>query len=297
MLLSALSTVTSAQGLKSQKPAGASVTGTLIFDGKSVPMNYAYALDVDNVEESGFLISGPQKIIILVLSDRALPPSSVTDRNLPFSERHSISEIFQPLTPLPADKMRGILLKIDASTFKLVTAQLLYPGNMSQFSVIGADIPDQIKLLKSRVGQLIGTAQLPASQNTGFSAGPKKYQYHVKFQIPLRKEPAITQKWEGKEALDSPPVQSLKEYLAAAKSGDISVLQKLTAHSHLSYLKKPEVLTMLKSGDAALLADQVKRVVMRGNSASVICVNEKPNFSIVSIQLTKENGSWKLYWP
>ncbi len=274
-----------------------SVNGKIVFDNKSIAIQYGYALDIDNVEEAKYLFSSPQKTTVLVFTDRELPQISICDRGAPFSDRHSFSELFSPLKSSPGDKVHGVLLKLDASTFKIISAQLLFPGHNSEFTVMGADISDRIEIHISKIGLIAGTSTLSPPQNTGFSDGPKKYHYKINFQIPLKREQAITKNYEGKDALISPPLESIKKYLSAAKSGDVDGLRKLTAQSHLAYLNKPEVIKMLKDADASMLAEQVKRVVIRGDRAAVVVVNEKPNFSIVIMHLVLEKGIWKLYWP
>ena len=57
------------------------------------------------------------------------------------------------------------------------------------------------------------------------------------------------------------------------------------------------MLEYLKGGDAGKIVDQVKRVVVRGTHAAVVCVNEQPMYSQVIMHLINENGGWKLQWP
>ncbi len=45
------------------------------------------------------------------------------------------------------------------------------------------------------------------------------------------------------------------------------------------------------------LPKQVKRVVIRGDNATVVVVNTEPNYSQVMMRLVRERGAWKLCWP
>lgn len=281
-----------------QKPYAGTASGNLMVDGKSIPLRYAYVIEVDNVEEAGLLLQGPQKCQILVLSDRKLPLKSVENRNTPYAERHSPGEIMQPLKKSEADQMYGILLKLELPKNVPLLAQLFYPGKDSfSMSVAGTEYPDRVTALKRANGWLSGTAFLPTAQATGLEKGPKKYQYRVTFRAPILSEPPVKAKWEGKQALESPPVQALRAYLTAAQKGDVEALRGLTAETHQSYLKNPEVLKFLQSADVKELEEQVKRVVVRGDAATITLVNEKPTYSQVNMQLTREKGVWKLYWP
>jgi hypothetical protein len=138
---------------------------------------------------------------------------------------------------------------------------------------------------------------MPQPRQTYMEKGPKKYQYKVSFRAPLLSEAAVTEKWDGKDALESPPVQAIRAYLAAAKQSDAEKLRSLTATSHLAYLKKPGVIKMLQEADMSKVDEQVKRVVVRGNLATVLVINEKPTYSEVRMYLVREKGAWKLCWP
>lgn len=281
-----------------QKAYTGTATGNLTVDGKSIPLRYAYAIGVENVEEAGLVQSGPTKYRVIVLSDHRLPLSCVSDRNSPFSERRSPAQVFSPLVKSEVDRMYGIMLKMDSATNMPLHAELFYPGDDSlSFSVVGEVVDDQITGLKAENGQLSGTAFLAHLKETHADHGPKKYQYRVSFQAPLLSEPPVTEMFEGKQVLGSPQVQAIREYMGAAQKSDLLTLRRLTAASHQAYLKKPETLAYLKKGDPSKLAEQVRRVVVRGNTAIVVIVNEKPNDSQVSMQMLREAGAWKLYWP
>lgn len=280
-----------------QKTVTGSAHGNLTVDGRSIPLRYAYSVEVDNVEEAGLMPSGPQKYLVLVLSDGKLPLSSVADRNAPFADRHSPGEMFAPLHKSSAERMYGVLLHLDLQKKMPFQAELFYPGKQSLFSVVGTQVPDQMTNLKREGDWISGTAFLANAQDTGLEKGPKKYQYRVSFRALVRPENLVTAKWEGKDALASPPVRTLHAYLAAARNGDVPALRRLTAQTHQPYLDRPEMLKFLQSADVSKLAEQVRRVVVRGNSAAVVCVNKEPNYSQVTIQLVRDKGAWKLYWP
>lgn len=280
-----------------QKPYAGTATGVLTVDGKPIPIKYAYVVEVDNVEEAGLLMSGPRKSMVIVLSDRTLPLASVCDRNAPYSDRHSPAQMIEPQTRGVADKMYGILLKIEPGKANPFEAQLLYPNHDSiSFSVEGTQYPDRVTEMKREGGVLSGTC-VSAMQATGLEKGPKKYQYRATFRAPILTEPPVTQTLEGADALRSAPVAAIKAYGEAGKKGDVETLRKLTATTHLVYLTSKSYIESLKSFEVAKLPEQVKRVVIRGNTATVVVVSEQPSYSQVLMRLMQEQGDWKLYWP
>ena len=93
------------------------------------------------------------------------------------------------------------------------------------------------------------------------------------------------------------PAAVIRAYGEAGKNGDVETLRKLTAASHQSYLSNKEFIQSLKSFEADKLAEQVKRVVVRGNTASVVVLSETPSYSQVTMHLVREKGDWKLCWP
>jgi hypothetical protein len=281
-----------------QKPYAGTATGNLNVDGKPIPLKYAYAIEVDNVEAAGLLMAGTRKSLVIVLSDRALPLSSVSDRDAPYSDRRSPAQILAPVSKTVADKIRGIVLKIDPAKANPLGAQLLFPGNDGiDFSIVGTEYPDRIIGLKRAGGFLSGTAVLPALQQTHLEKGPKKYQYKATFRAPIVMEEPVTENLVGQAALNSAPVAVLKSYVEAGKRADVEGLRKLTASTHTSYLSNKEFIESLKSAEVEKLPEQVKRVVVRGDQATVVIVSEQPSYSQVMMRLVREKGDWKLCWP
>lgn len=299
ILLTALAAMVLGQNvIATSPPAAGTAVGNLIVDGKPIPLKYAYVVDVDNVEEAGLKIPTTQHYRVIVLSDRALPAESVCDRNAPASERISPMQTLEPIAKIPSDKMYGILLKIDPKQANPLGAELLYPGKDTvSFNVVGTEYSDRVASVKVVGRTISGVAELARITETRLTKGPKKYSYHVTFRAPITTEPAVTSNLTGKDALDSAPVAALRAYVTAGKTGNEEALQKLTAESHAAYLKHKEILDSLKSGDIDKIAEQVKRVIIRGTHAFVVCVNEEPNYSQVMIQLINERGGWKMQWP
>lgn len=298
-ILTVIGLILLARTAAGQSPSSAgTASGNLVVDGKPIPLKYAYVVDVDNVEEVGLQIASSQHYRVIVLSDREIPAKSVCDRNAPTSERISPVQMMEPPINAVVDKMNGIVLKIDPKQANPLSADLFYPNKDTvSFNVIGTEYPDRVINMKVEGGYLTGVAELAKATETHLSKGPKKYSYRVSFRAPIITEPAVTANLTGKEALDSPPIAAMKAYLAACKTGNADALLKLTAESHSAYLKRKEILDYLKSGDAGKLAEQVKRVVVRGKYAAVVCVNEQPTYSEVTMHLINENGAWKVQWP
>lgn len=295
-LVSLLLTLLTAPVL-AQTPFAGEVRGTLTVDGKAIPLRYAYILDVDNVEEVGLPSTNPQKYQVIVLSDRALPRSVVANRDAPFSEIRSPGQVFAPKLPGVVGAMYGILLKRDPQKSAPFLAHLLSPGGSVPFQVSGTQYPDRITDVKQEGGFVSGTASLSPAQPTGLEKGPKKYQYRVTFRAPLLSEPPVTQNLEGQAALDSPPVRALRSYVEAGKKGDLATVRRLTAPTHHSFLKDPTFVKFLRSGKDIELVKNIRRVVQRGDTATLVVVMGESGFSHLKLRAVRENGDWKLYWP
>lgn len=280
--------------------ATGSAQGTLIADGKSIPLRYSYVIDVDDVEDAGLLMSDPRKYTVIVLSDRLLPPDSVADRYAPFSDIHSPADQFSPPINKIVAAMHGVLLKIEPTKNAVFIAQILYPNAGPAFTVEGTEYPDRVSGLSRVDGTLTGTASVSSPVKTGSQSaadGPKKYQYRVSFRAPIQSEPPVTDQQNGAAAYNSPPALAVRAYWTAGKKGDLATLKKLTAGTHLAYLQKADYVKSLKQADLSLLPTQLRRVVVRGDTATVMIVSEKPNYSQVPMRLVRQSGLWKLYWP
>jgi hypothetical protein len=281
-----------------QKPYAGTATGNLTVDGKPIPLKYAYVVEVDNVEEEGLQMASVRKSTVIVLSDRALPLASVSDRNAPYSDRRSPAQILAPVSKSVVDTIYGIVLKIDPARANPLGTQFLFPGNDSiSFSVAGTEYPDRVIGLKHSGGILSGTAMVAAPQLTRLAKGPKRYQYRVMFRAPILTEDAVTESLQGQAALASPQTAAVKSYMEAGKKGDVESLRKLTASTHLSYLTNNDYIRSLKSFEIEKLPEQVKRVVVRGNTAAVVVVSEQPSYSQVMMRLVRDKAEWKLCWP
>ncbi len=278
-------------------PASPSCTGTLFLSGKSIPLTYAYAVAVDDAEGVDLVGAGPQQYYVLVLSDRALPPTCVSNRYAPQSGRVSAGQMMEPLAKNAADAMNGIMLQIDKTKMTVINAQFLNPAMGIPMSIVGTEYPDVAKNIHEADGKLVGEASLPTATDTGLDKGPKKYRYTAQFSAPLVTEGAITENLTGPKALQSAPVATLSQYLVAAKEGDKATLMTLTDKGHVGYLAKPEVIKFFKDADPKMVATQLHRVVIRGDAASAVMVNTKPMYSTTTIHLVREGGAWKVCWP
>ncbi len=281
-----------------QKPYAGTATGSLNVDGRPIALKYAYVIDVDNVEETGLQMAGARKATTIVLCDRPLPRLSVANRDAPYSDRISPAQVLAPISKTPADKIYGIVLKLEPGKANPLGAQFLFPGNDSiPFTVFGTEYPDRVTGMKRAAGFLSGTALVPSAQQTRLEKGPKKYQYRVTFRAPILTEAPVTENLEGAAALQSAPVAVLKTYMEAGKKGDAETVRKYTATTHQSYISNKEFIESLKSGQVEKLFEQVKRVVIRGDTATVVVVSTEPNYSQVMMHLVREKGDWKLCWP
>ena len=281
-----------------QSPYAGTATGSLVVDGKAIPLKYSYVVEVDNVEEAGLQMASARKSTVIVLCDQALPLASVCNREAPFAERRSPAQYMAPVTKGVAYKVYGILLKLEPGKANPRAADLLFPNNDSlSMTIAGTEYPDRVTGLKRDGKFLSGAAQLTTVQATHLEKGPKKYKYNVIFRAPVLQEEPVKENLEGSAALASAPVKVIKQYMEAGKKGDAASLKSLTAATHLSYTSNKEFLESLKSVEMEKLPEQVKRVVVRGDTATVVVVNEQPSYSQVMMHLVREKGDWKLCWP
>lgn len=282
--------------------------GNLTVDGKPIPMKYAYAVLVDDVETAGLPLSyGPTKTIILVLSDIPLPKKLVENRSAPDSDVKSIGQYFDDKRVTEASKMRGLQFEIDAEKKAVLKYQIKLPGAGASYDS-GAIGPEyQLKNFTVTNGIVSGTilvseakthpsASVAEAENNKKYKGPKKFQFRVTFTAPLQTEPPVTKVYDGAEALNNEQINVLKQYAAAANKGDMAAVKRLTAASHHHYLALPGAKEGLKEMKPELLAKEVKRVVVRGNQATVMVVSSGGG-SQVMIRMTRENDGWKLYFP
>lgn len=297
-LLAALSIILTGVPGFAQKPFAGTAAGSLIVDGKPIALKYAYVVDVDNVENAGLLMASARKSTTIVLCDRPLSRASVANRDAPFSERLSPAQILAPVGKTEADKIYGIVLKLEPGKANPLGTQFLFPGNDSlAFTVAGTEYPDRVTGMKRVGGFLSGTALIPSAQETRLEKGPKKYRYRVTFRAPILTEEPVKENLEGAAALQSAQVTVLRAYMEAGKKGDAETIRKYTAATHQSYVANKDFIASLKSAELEKLPEQVKRVVVRGNSATVVIVSEQPSYSQVMMHLVREKGDWKLCWP
>jgi len=281
-----------------QKPYAGTATGSLTIDGKPIALKFAYVIDVDNVEEAGLQMAGARRSTVIVLSDRPLPRASVANRDAPYSHRLSPAQMLAPVSKTEADKVYGIVLKLEPGKANPLGAQLLIPGSDNvAFTVAGTEYPDRVTGMARANGFLSDTATLASAHATGAEKGPKKYLYRASFRAPVQTEEPVTGILTGDSALQSAPVAALRSYAMAGKKGDVDALQALTAATHVSYLANKEFVETLKSFEVEKIPEQVKRVVVRGNTATVMVVTVQPNYSQTPIHLVREKGDWKLCLP
>ena len=277
--------------------ASGTANGSLLVDNKTIALKYAYAVQVEDVETAGLEMSSPARYLVIVLSDRKLPLTCVANRYAPHSELRSPAQVFQPLEKVTSDSMYGVMLQYDLVKKTVFKSDFFYPNKEFSLSFAGFEKPEKIAGLRITPKEVSGTTFLDNPQSTGRDKPPKKYQFRASFRATLRLEPGVTEKQEGKAALNSPLLQIIRDYLKAAKEGDVATLRRLTASSHQAYLQNPEVLKFLKDADVSKLEEQVKRLVVRGDIAVVILVNEQPNYSQTQMFLVREKEGWKLCWP
>ncbi|MBC8136387.1 MAG: hypothetical protein H8F28_10920 [Fibrella sp.] len=286
-----------------QTPAAAGVqdlapgtaNGQLVVGDQTFPLVYSYVLAVDDVENERS--NGPQKSISILLTD---VPVTKEGRHDYFSLASAARE----------KQLHAVQLKYDPKTRSLynVTVFAIRPGakeTPQNISLSGSGISYKLEPFSVVGGIASGTALMTEpGEITTFDmdspdAPPRPYTYTVTFRATVENPAPMTALLTGKAAKDSPQVALATRFFGAAYAGNIAEIRRLSMpEPRMEKMIKEEgvvkVKQMLKlfAPSPAEFAKMTKKVIVRGDSATIIAGDTKAKTGELRIKAIRTNGKW-----
>jgi hypothetical protein len=240
--------------------------GVLTVEGEQVQLAHAYAWRHDNTEG---LLDGAQLRIL------------VTDRE--------VSEyLLAGAMPLAVERMardgrvRGVLLKLSADPPReAVNGTVLFPvasPELSLPSFVEATAQSGLRRLDLGDRRVVGAADYESHAPPRPDAGVA-YAYSLEFNAPVFQDPPVSADLKGKAARTSAPARAFLAYEAALRAGDMSRVRQLLTPERYEEVQAfaarlgPSRFAEQAAGNLPpekTRARQIKRVVVRGDRATVI---------------------------
>lgn len=257
--------------------------GSLQVGGKTVPLNYSIAYQLDNAEG---LLDRPRELRI-VLADREVLPDALA------------GVAFPPVMQLAREgKVRGLLLRFDPADRKQATVTLLAAPSDPRMSLMTQTISDGsrevFKQFSSANNRVIGEIERRDSRRDG-SADMPTLDYAIQFNSPLFNEPPVTADLKGKAAQDSPQARVLRDKARALAKADFAALRRLSTErankTTDAFLAQAGAQAKAFAREAAAEIEQslkkLQRVVVRGDRAvAIVAKGEWMTFA-------RESGEWR----
>lgn len=270
-------------------------TGQLVVGDQTFPLVHSYVFAVDDVESDRS--SGPQKYLSILFTDVPVPEKG----------RH---DYFKISTAAREKQLHAVQLSYDPKTKELfnVTVFAIRPGakEMPQnISLSGAGASYPLENFSIAGGIASGTASMAKpGEIMSFDEGsekapPRTYTYTVTFRAKIENPPPVTAVLTGKAAKTSPQVVLATRFFAACYNGNFAEIRRLaTPEPDMEKMLKEQgaakVKEMLKmfSPSPAEFAKMTKKVVVRGDSATVIAGDTKSKSGELRIKAIRTNGKW-----
>ena len=249
----------------------ATVEATLTFAGQTHKLDHVLIVRAGN--EEGMDASGPR--LRIYLSDAEIPlrlAGGATDLGAKgYAQQAGLSAVVVFADPAGKDRGAQLSLLNAAGTQQPGFATASDTNALSEFQVAAEHASGAITFQGGQIGLT------------------------AKFSAPITANP-ITADLTGKAALESPPVQALAAYDAALAKADMAALAKCTTALRLKQIQAFHDQAGEKAFRQAVksetggppLAQTVKRVIVRGESASVVLKGGEV------AELVQENGAWKM---
>ena len=242
------------------------VDGSLVVNGQTIHLDHILVIQTGN--EEGLDEPGPR----IYLSDAEIPMAvsggASTLRAQTWARRANITAVV--LRVAPAANSR-------AGTASVLAAPGLEPGMFASMSSSHA-----YTNLRVAAGRISGSVDLGSGA------------LGAKFDAPIQTL-AITQDLKDSAAVDSAPAKAYLAYAASLRKGD---LKEAGRHATVSRMREIEELKtqaveildgMRKQiPEAGVLAKSIRRVIVRGDTASVMMANKGVN------ELVLEGVEWKV---
>jgi len=240
----------------------------LTYNGQTRALGHILVLQYGNEEG---LESGPK--LRIFLSDREIPPGvaggATSSRAQAYARQAGFTAVM--ITADPTGQDRG------------ASASLLNTSGMDPRSFVSASSSDAFSALQ--------VTRERASGALSFDSTTMKLA--AKFDAPVTANP-ITASLTGAAALASPPVKALAAYRAALKKADLETAGKFATAARMKTLRDYRAQAGEQAFRAAVmgvdddLAKTIKRVIVRGTSASVVLEGKEVD------ELVQEPDGWKV---
>ena len=242
---------------------------TLRIAGKTVTLNRVLALR--HGDEEG-MAEGPHLRIFL------------TDRDLPL-DIAGRATILRAKGFAQAAGISGVMIRTDPAG----------KGKSAEVSVLAAPglKPEMFALATSTAA--FNELKVSGNQVTGaISIKTDDLALEGRFDAPIATNP-VTADLKGKAALDSPAAQAIVNYVASLRKADLAAAGKYATPAKLKEIQdfraqagEAAFKEALRAGpDGPTLAKNIKRVVVRGASATVI-TSDGTSFDVI-----QDGGNWK----
>ena len=269
-------------------------TGQFVIGEKSFPLIVAYANAEDDVENSRQ--NGPQKSLTLLFSAETVPPK----------ERGEWANLSKRTR---TGKLHAVQLRYDPAKKELFGATIFYitpdgKDSPNNISLSGGEGNFTLEKLTIKNGMVSGMAKMKEPENwLSFDdpegSPPRQYTYSVSFSAPIVPPPPVTANLTGKAAQTSPQAALAAKFFKACQTGDLAALQVLATPNpeFEDFVKKQGVAqakTLLKqfAPDAATFAKMPKRVIVRGDTATLIAGTVKSEAGSVTLKMVRKNKKW-----
>ncbi len=272
-------------------------TGQLVIGDQTFPLVHAYVLAVDDVENSRG--NGPQKSISILITDA------------PVAEKNRF-DYFTLVSAAREKQLRAVQLQYDPKTKRIyeVTIFAIRAGKNEppqNVSLSGAEGKYPIESFSLTGGIASGTARMtePGEMLTfevdSPDAPPRPYTYTTTFRAVVENMPPVTAILTGKAADASPQVALAKRFFAACHTGNIAEIRRLS-------LPNPQVEKMITEQGIAKVKEMIKqfaptpaefakmkkKVIVRGDSATLIAGDTKSPSGELRTKAIRMNGKWVL---
>lgn len=268
------------------KPAG-TAKGAFVYAKKQVPLTYAYATMVDDVE--GTRLSGPQKALHILIADAPVPPEAR-------KEVLNCADLVRSGKLKMAVELRYDPVKKETFHATLFSADAAPQGNPLSVTLAG-NAALRLQNLKIAVGSVSGVAQTDGPQEwlSVYGEG-EKFRYRVEFRAPLEKPHAITATLTGQAAQDSPQAAAVVALFAAIHAKDMDAARRLSlpnprleeAYKTMDREEFWKMATQL-SPTPDTFRRSLKKVIVRGDYATLLFGEGD------RMRAALRDGAWKVF--
>jgi hypothetical protein len=233
--------------------------GSLVIDGRTIPLAHSYAHRHDNGEG---LLDGPELRVLLTdrKVDHALLAGIHTVRLAELARSGAVQGVLLTVDPRKAAAgMRGVLLVAEKNPTKSLTS----------FSYSGGD--GGFRKLTVGNNRVLGEAH-----HQSLRGGPA-FEYTATFSAPLFHEEPITGKLSGAQAMESAPFRRLASYYKALRAGDFEAARQVATtetfreiDALIAQAGKPAALKMIREMSPVPGLKDKPQVFVRGRRALIV---------------------------